>query len=136
MVVDDHADTALTAAMLLMQQGHIVTALQSGSEALDNIHEFRPDVVLLDIAMPVMDGYELARRIRAQVGYENVVIVAISGYGQEKDLQLAREAAIDHHLLKPVDQAELTRILATWEARSAMQVSLVAMDAGRGRQGC
>jgi CheY-like chemotaxis protein len=119
MVVDDSADTALTEAMLLMTQGHIVSAAKSGSEALDNIQEFRPDVVLLDIAMPGMDGYEVARRIRRVVGYETVVIVAISGYGQESDRQGAIQAGIDHHLLKPINQDDLTRILTDWEARSA-----------------
>lgn len=115
LVIDDNEDTTLTSVLLLRHKGHTVIAANSGTDALAGIQEFKPDVVLLDISMPSMDGYELAWRIRHEVGYEHVVIVAISGYIQERETERSIAAEIDHHLLKPIKPEDLDKILKDWE---------------------
>ena len=108
LVVDDNTDAAESLAMLLEVRGNEVRVAYDGLEALDKEAEFRPDVVLLDIGMPKMSGYEVAKRIRAARGAA-VMIVAITGWGQEDDRRRAREAGFDHHFTKPVD---IDRLLA------------------------
>jgi two-component system CheB/CheR fusion protein len=73
--------------------------------------EWRPDVVLLDIGLPEIDGYEIARRIRLEPGLKDILLIAMTGYGRDSDVQLAREAGFDQHLLKPVDPARLQELL-------------------------
>jgi two-component system CheB/CheR fusion protein len=118
LIVDDDADTITTSALLLTKLGHMVLAVGSGEAALEAIQDFKPDVVLLDIAMPDMDGYELARRIRQLIDFKYVVIVAITGYGQPSDREKSKDAGIDHHLVKPITLDDLKAILAEWEART------------------
>jgi two-component system CheB/CheR fusion protein len=109
LVVDDNQDSAEGLAMLLEIYGHEVRIAFSGPEALDAARTFLPDVVLLDIGLPGMDGYEVARQIRA--GRKDCRLVALTGYGQEEDRQRSRDAGFDHHLVKPVDLEELRRVL-------------------------
>lgn len=84
-----------------------------GADALARVEQERPDLVLLDIGLPDMDGYEVARRARRQPEGRDVTFIALTGWGQEEDRRLSREAGIDHHLIKPVDFAELERLLAS-----------------------
>ncbi|HEY2591547.1 MAG TPA: PAS domain S-box protein [Steroidobacteraceae bacterium] len=112
LIVDDNQDAANSLAMLLACEGHETAAVYSGSEALERVRAFQPDVALLDIGLPVMDGYELARRLRAMPESRGVRLVALTGYGQTEDHQRTREAGFDDHLVKPVDVPALERTLA------------------------
>jgi signal transduction histidine kinase len=112
LVVDDNLDTASGLARLLSLRGHEVRSAGDGKEALAIADRFAFDFILLDIGLPGMDGYELLRTLRARERCMDVVMVAISGYGQEADLRRSREAGFDHHLVKPVDHAALMAIVA------------------------
>jgi two-component system CheB/CheR fusion protein len=103
LVVDDNQDAADTLAMLLEMDGAQVRAVYDGPAALAALPGLRPDVVLLDLGMPEMDGIEVARRIRADRDWTGVRIVALTGWGQESDRERTREAGFDFHLTKPVD---------------------------------
>ena len=110
LVVDDNADAAESLGMLLEVRGNEVRIAYDGLEALDAAGDFAPDIVLLDIGMPKMSGYEVARRLRAARG-DSVLIVAITGWGQEEDRRRAREAGFDHHFTKPVDYEALLELI-------------------------
>jgi len=110
LVVDDSADIAESLAMLLRLRGHEVVVAQTGEDALRLAAETPPAVVLLDIGLPGMDGYEVCRRLRAS-GFEKTRIIAITGYGREQDRQRAKEAGFDVHTVKPVPFAELVKLL-------------------------
>jgi signal transduction histidine kinase len=112
LVVDDNVDGAEALAKLLGLSGHQTFTAYDGREALAAARLHRPDAVLLDIAMPGMDGYELARRLRQEAGLADVLLVALTGFGQDEDRRRSREANIDHHLVKPVDPDVLQRLLA------------------------
>ncbi len=111
LVVDDNEDAAHSVALLLTQLGAEVRAVHSGFEALEAFRAAPPDIVLLDIGMPEMDGYETARRIRSTFPDHDAQIVALSGWGQETDRARAREAGFDRHLIKPADAAALEALL-------------------------
>jgi PAS domain S-box-containing protein len=112
LVVDDNEDSADSLALLLELKGHEVRVALDGPAALATAHAFQPEVVLLDIGLPGMDGYEVARRLRAErAGEGGLLLVALTGYGQDEDRRRSREAGFDHHLVKPVDFDELTRVL-------------------------
>jgi signal transduction histidine kinase/DNA-binding response OmpR family regulator len=112
LVVDDNVDAAATLAMLLRLWGHEVLTVHDGKAALDAVLSFAPQVVLLDIGLPGLDGYEVARRLRELPETENAMLVAVSGYGRDEDRQRAHEAGFDHHLTKPVDFAALSAVLS------------------------
>jgi signal transduction histidine kinase len=112
LVVDDNRDAAESLAMLLTLDGHAVEAVFSAEQALDRVVAFHPDVVLLDIGLPGMDGYEVARRVRALPGGEQVRLIALTGYGQTEDRRRALEAGFNDHLVKPVEPARLAQSLA------------------------
>jgi CheY-like chemotaxis protein len=111
LVVDDNEDAACTLAMLLESLGHETRVVHDGASALRAVAEYRPQTLLLDIGLPDIDGYEVARRLRAIQGSERLRIVAISGWGQPDDRERSRGAGFDLHLVKPVDTAELARAL-------------------------
>jgi CheY-like chemotaxis protein len=96
--------------MLLTSLHATVRTVHSGLEALATIDEFGPDVILLDIGMPFMDGYEVARRIRARRG-KSIRLIALTGWGQEEDVRRAERAGFDHHLVKPPDLEKLGKLL-------------------------
>ncbi|HEX5128223.1 MAG TPA: PAS domain S-box protein [Usitatibacter sp.] len=113
LVVDDNADAAQTLEMLLKSLGHEVQVANDGRQALEAASQFRPDIVLLDIGMPGMSGYEVARRLRSlEPPGRPVRIVAVTGWGQDLDRQQSREAGFDVHLVKPVDIHQLESVLA------------------------
>jgi CheY-like chemotaxis protein len=112
MIVDDNRDAAESLAMLLSLDGHRTHAVFTAQAALDGVMTFRPDVVLLDIGLPEMDGYQVAQKIRSLPGMERIRIVAVTGYGQSGDLKRCRAAGFDDHLVKPVDPAALARTIA------------------------
>jgi CheY-like chemotaxis protein len=109
LVVDDNQDAADSLALLLTLEGHAATAIYEPHEALALTASSAPDVILLDIGLPGMDGYEVARRLRAQ-GVPSR-LVALSGYGQQEDIDRAMAAGFDEHMAKPVDWAKLEQML-------------------------
>ena len=116
LVVDDNQDSANSLATFLQLLGNETYTAFDGIEALEKAAALQPDVVLLDIGMPKLNGYEAARRIRAQPWGEHVVLVAVTGWGQDEDRLKAREAGFDCHMVKPIDPAALTATLATLSA--------------------
>ena len=113
LVVDDNVDAAQSLAMLLKESGHDVRTAHDGPTALEAALDYRPNVVLLDIGLPGLDGFEVAKRLRQQPVLQSVVLVAMTGYGQESDRQRSQEAGFDHHLVKPADFGKVQQILAT-----------------------
>jgi DNA-binding response OmpR family regulator len=111
LVVDDLADSAVGLAQLLRHQSHEVATAHDGGDALSTARDFRPNAVLLDLGLPGVDGFEVARRLRAEFP-KGLQLIAVSGYGQPDHRRRSREAGFDHHLLKPVDLDELTRLLS------------------------
>jgi CheY-like chemotaxis protein len=112
LVVDDESDTADTFFVLLRSWGHEVRVAGDGISALASAVEFLPDVVLLDIGLPEMSGYDVAREIRRRPSLKDLVLVAITGFGQTADRTRAEQAGFDYHLLKPVDPNLLRSLLA------------------------
>ncbi len=111
--MDDNEDAAESLALLLRMEGHDVRVAHDGPTALAAVEANPPDLVFLDIGMPVMNGYDVARAIRAQPWGADMVIVALTGWGQESDRRRTKEAGIDHHLVKPVDVEALRALLAS-----------------------
>lgn len=111
LIADDHQDAAEVMAMLLGLRGHEVRIAHDGVEALAIAKTFNPQVVLLDLGMPKMDGYETARQMRRRPGGEHVKLVALSGWGRQQDRQRTTEAGFDHHLVKPVTEVDLFHAL-------------------------
>lgn len=110
LLIDDNRAAADALGKLLRHAGHDVRVGYSGAEALEAVPDFAPDVILLDIGMPGMDGHETARRLRANGS--KAVLIALTGYGQDSDRRLAQEAGFNHHLTKPVGLAELEEVFA------------------------
>jgi CheY-like chemotaxis protein len=111
LVVDDNEDAAEMCATLLELAGHDVRRAYNGRSALALANAFRPRVVLLDIGLPDIDGYEVARALRRAPWAAGILLIAVSGWGQEQDKQRALEAGFDHHLTKPIDLSALERVL-------------------------
>jgi two-component system CheB/CheR fusion protein len=112
LVVDDNRDAAASLAMLLGLLGNETRLAHDGPGALEAAHLFKPEVVFLDIGLPGMDGYEVARRLRERPELAGTVLAALTGWGQEEDRRRAQEAGFDHHLTKPADPAALQQLLA------------------------
>jgi PAS domain S-box-containing protein len=113
LVVDDNVDTVTTLAMLVQESGHDVRTAYDGSAVLEAALDYRPHVVLLDIGLPGLNGFEVAKQIRQQPALQNAVLVAMTGYGGVSDRQRSQEAGFDHHLVKPGDFGKLLQLLAT-----------------------
>ena len=111
LIVDDNVSSAETLALLISLSGHQTRVAHSGAATLEAVEAFRPDVVLLDIGLPGMDGFEVARRLREGDRNRHLLLVAVTGYGQDDDRHRSAAAGFDHHLVKPVDLAELEKIL-------------------------
>ena len=112
LVVDDNVDAAETLGMLMADAGHQVTVEHSSRIALDRAREIRPDICLLDIGLPDIDGNELARRLRLQPETAGAVLIAVTGYGQERDRNESYAAGFDYHFVKPVDMPRLQALMA------------------------
>jgi CheY-like chemotaxis protein len=111
LIVDDNEDSAESLAVLMEMNGYEVRTAYEGLPALEEARTFLPGVVLLDIGLPDLDGYEVARRLRQERGRDGMLLLAMTGYGQEEDRRRSREAGFDHHLVKPVDLDELRGLL-------------------------
>jgi CheY-like chemotaxis protein len=112
LVADDNRDAADSLALLLQLAGGEVHTAYDGQEAVEAAARLRPDVILLDIGMPRLNGYDAARTIREQPWGKGVVLVALTGWGQEEDRRKSKEAGFDGHLVKPVDPQALEKLLA------------------------
>src|SRR5207244_3935960 len=111
LIVEDNQDAAESLAMMLELWGHAVETASDGLAALELVARREPDVVLSDLGLPGMDGYELARRLRQRPGLQDAVLVALSGYGRDEDKCRALDAGFDHHLVKPPDLDVLAELL-------------------------
>ncbi len=116
LVVDDNIDAAETVAVFLELAGHQVKAVTDGAQALACAPVFAPEVVVLDIGLPVMDGYQVARRLRATEQTQASLLIALTGYGQDTDRERALQAGFDHHLVKPADPGKLAQMIVDWRA--------------------
>jgi CheY-like chemotaxis protein len=116
LVVDDNRDSATSLAMLLKISGHDVSLAHDGEAALEAAASSLPDVMLLDIGLPKLSGYEAARRIRAQPWGQKMLLIAATGWGQEEDRLKSKEAGFDFHLVKPINLADLNALLANGRA--------------------
>lgn len=112
-VADDNVDHATTLQLLLELDGHEIRAAHDGESAFEIIARFRPDIALLDIGMPRLNGYELARKIRGEDWGNSIALVALTGWGQDQDRRSALEAGFDHHITKPVEPRDLRQLLAS-----------------------
>jgi signal transduction histidine kinase/ActR/RegA family two-component response regulator len=132
LVVDDNQDAADTLGSLLTALGATTAVVHSGAAALDAFATFSPDAVLLDLGMPGMDGYDVARRIRAMEGHPDTLLIALTGWGQDYDYRQSRAAGFDHHLVKPPDIERLRDLLsAGWTApEPGAEESSTADEAG------
>lgn len=122
LIVDDNRDSADSLSMLLQITGNKTYMAHDGVEALEAIEKYRPEVVLLDIGLPRLDGHEVCRRVREKPWARNIVIIALTGWGQEDDRRKSEEAGFNGHLVKPVDYDELLELLSSLTTRSATQV--------------
>ncbi|HEY6482728.1 MAG TPA: response regulator [Steroidobacteraceae bacterium] len=111
LIVDDNQDAADSLTVLLQYQGHEVVTAYNGEEGLKCARTLRPHLVFLDLGMPRMDGIEAAQQLRSLPGGERMMLIALTGWGQEQDQQRTRMAGFDRHLLKPIDLGKLNEIL-------------------------
>jgi CheY-like chemotaxis protein len=117
LVVDDNVDAAQSLAMLLEMSGNETRLVHDGGAVAEVTEAYRPEVVLLDIGLPTLDGFEVCRRLRARPDAASLSIIAMTGWGQDEDRRKSREAGFDGHLVKPVDFEQLERVMAERKAR-------------------
>jgi len=111
LVVDDNHDSAMSLAMILSIMGHDTRTAHDGESAVATAEGFLPEVVLLDIGLPILNGYEVAQRIRQQPWGTSMFLIAVTGWGQEEDRQRSEEVGLNVHMVKPVEPAALDKIL-------------------------
>ncbi len=131
LIVDDNQDAAESVAQYLQLEGHEVKAVGDGLQALACAPVFAPHIVVLDIGLPIMDGYEVARRMRRLPATQHALLVAMTGYGQKEDLQRAEEAGFDKHFVKPTDPRALVQLIAEWSATEPADAARTIADLGR-----
>jgi CheY-like chemotaxis protein len=119
LVVDDDHDSAESLAMLFQLMGHDVRAAHNGLAAVDLAEAFRPDLIVLDIGMPGLDGYEVCRRIRRHSWGQDTVIAALTGWSRDEDRDRSEQAGFDHYLVKPVDPKALEDLIAAAGGRGS-----------------
>ena len=122
LIADDNQDSADSLAMFLKIKGYEVGTAYDGEQAVEAAEALRPDVALLDIGMPNLDGYDACRRIRQQPWGQGMFLIALTGWGQEEDRRRTEEAGFDQHLVKPVDPAALMKLLASLSAKQGGQL--------------
>ena len=130
LIADDNNDALESLATLLQLSGHEVFTATNGGTALQSAERHRPEVALLDIGMPMLDGYEVAKRIRAQPWGQRITLVALTGWGQDSDRRRSREAGFDSHLVKPLDLETLTDLLARLPSGPSPGLSHAAVNGG------
>lgn len=120
LVVDDNHDSALSLAMMLSIMGHDTRTAHDGESAVATAESFLPDVVLLDIGLPKLNGYEVAQRIREKPWGKSMFLIAVTGWGQEEDRQRSSEVGLNVHMVKPVEPAALERLLSELRSDSGI----------------
>jgi DNA-binding response OmpR family regulator len=135
LVVDDNRDAADTLAHLVRLWGHDTRVRYDGCDVLAAAEAFRPDVVLLDIALPTVDGNDLARQFRGRATLRKTTLIAVTGFSDERHRILSAEAGFDHFLLKPTDPGELRQLLASLDPLATRGPFSAAALAGPGRLG-
>lgn len=128
LVVDDHRDAARMFELLLQVEGHETCIASDGPTALKAVEEFKPDFVFLDIGMPGMNGYQIAGKLKDSEHRKNLLLVALTGWGQPSDFEQSRQAGFDLHLVKPVDTASIRRLLENPPKGCTETVSVVSDD--------
>ena len=113
LVVDDNVDAADTLGMLLEINGHVIRSANDGTTGIALAEEFKPDLILLDIGLPDINGYDVARQIRTSAWGKEMLLIAVTGWGQDKDKELAESAGFNHHLTKPINLKVLNDILTS-----------------------
>lgn len=113
LVVDDNHDSALSLAMMLSIMGHDTRTAHDGESAVSTAETFLPDVILLDIGLPKLNGYEVAQRIRETSWGASMYLIAVTGWGQDEDRQRSSEVGLNLHMVKPVEPSALEKVLAT-----------------------
>ncbi len=131
LVVDDCPDTTASLSWLLESWGHDVRVAHEGHAALEEARAYRPHVVLLDIGLPGMNGYDVAGRLRALPGLEQVSLICLSGYAAQEDRRRSQEAGFDRHFAKPADPEGLQRLLAAEKPSLPDRDASVCADEGR-----
>lgn len=126
-VVDDNVDAADSLGLMLEMAGHQVRTANDGEAGIAVAAQFRPDVVLMDIGMPKLNGYEAARRMRQHPWSQGMVLVALTGWGQEGDRKKSADAGFDHHLVKPVEMDALTKLMAGLNSAHGVDVGASAV---------
>lgn len=116
LVVDDNHDSALSLAMMLSIMGHDTKTAHDGESAVATAESFQPEVVLLDIGLPKLNGYEVAQRIREQPWGAAMYLIAVTGWGQDEDRQRSAEVGLNQHMVKPVEPSALEKLLASLAA--------------------
>ena len=111
LIVDDNKDLATSLARLLRLLGHEVEVVFDGLKAIEAVRAYHPRVILLDLGLPSIDGYQVARNLR-QEGFKDIVIIALSGYGQEEDRRRSQEAGMNYHVTKPADVKTISNLIA------------------------
>ena len=117
LIVDDNVDAAETLVMMLQLLGQTTRQAHDGKAALEAAAQFMPQIVVMDIGLPGLSGYDVVRRMRGELGMRDAYIVALSGYGSEEDRRKSIEAGFDAHFVKPLDPSALPRILAAAACR-------------------
>ena len=131
LVVDDNIDAAESIAMFLKLLGHDVKTAADGEQALTCAPVYMPDVVVLDIGLPTLDGYEVARRLRTFAETRQSLLIALTGYGQESDRLQVLAAGFDKHLIKPADPQALIEAIAIWQAAGTEPSAAQSRDTAR-----
>jgi len=116
LVVDDNHDSALSMAMMLQIMGHDTRTAHDGESAVATAETYLPEVVLLDIGLPKLNGYEVAQRIREKTWGQTMYLIAVTGWGQDEDRQRSSEVGLNLHMVKPVEPAALEKLLAAMPA--------------------
>jgi DNA-binding response OmpR family regulator len=119
LIVDDNRDAADSVGLMLQSTGNEICVAYDGEDAVRAADRFRPQVVLLDIGLPKLNGYEACRRIRKQPWGRNMVVIAVTGWGQDDDKRKAEDAGFDRHMVKPVDPHNLIKLLGSLPSRQA-----------------
>jgi len=120
LVVDDNHDSALSLAMMLSIMGHETRTAHDGESAVTSAQSFLPDVVLLDIGLPKLNGYEVAQRIRESSWGTSMFLIAVTGWGQDEDRQRSSEVGLNVHMVKPVEPGALEKLLAELSAKGTL----------------
>jgi CheY-like chemotaxis protein len=118
LLVDDNVDGVQALAELLRECGHDVEAVYDPASALQIVPRFAPEIAVIDIGLPVMDGYELVHRLRAELASRECLFIALTGYGQDADRQRSRRAGFHHHFVKPLDPSRLLGLIETLSPRA------------------